>query len=298
MGSQELRDTIELMRSQASIAAEGLTLEERRAMMEEQQAQLPVPSDLEREAIDMDGVAGLRVSAPNARPDRFILYFHGGGYVMGSVATHVELMGRLSRACSATVYGVDYRLAPEAPHPAAVEDGLCAFRWLVAHGAAPERIMIGGDSAGGGLTLATLLSLKSTSDPMPAGAILFSPWTDLACTGESMSTRAGKDPMITDRGVVLEMAKTYTAGHDLDAPLVSPLYADLTALPPLLIQAGDAELLLDDSTRLAERAEKAGTPVRLTVWDEAYHVFQANPYLPETREAIDQVAAFFREQID
>lgn len=158
--------------------------------------------------------------------------------------------------------------------------------------------MIGGDSAGGGLTLATLLSLKSTSDPMPAGAILFSPWTDLACTGESMSTRAGKDPMITDRGVVLEMAKTYTAGHDLDAPLVSPLYADLTALPPLLIQAGDAELLLDDSTRLAERAEKAGTPVRLTVWDEAYHVFQANPYLPETREAIDQVAAFFREQID
>jgi len=298
MASQQLRETIELIRSQASVAADGLSLAERRKMMEEQQAQLPVPADIVREPIDMDGVAGLRVTAPGARDDRFILYDHGGGYVMGSVATHVELMGRLSRACGATVYGVDYRLAPEAPYPAAVEDSLAAYRWLLRQGAVPEHVMIGGDSAGGGLTLATLVSLRDGGEPLPAGAILFSPWTDLACTGESMSTRAGQDPMITDRAVVLEMAGLYAGDHDATHPHISPVYADLAGLPPLLVQVGDAELLLDDSTRLAERAEKAGTPVRLSIWDEAFHVFQAMPQLPEAAEAVAQVEAFFREHID
>ena len=287
--SEALRRVVEAMRANQSIAAPDLSIEERRAAMESMPT-APTPDDVVIEPTNAGGVPARWISAPNARDDAVIVYYHGGGYVMGSLDTHEELMSRISRTCRARVLGVDYRLAPEDPFPAAVEDGLAAYRWALEQGFSADRVMLGGDSAGGGLTLATLLSARDAGAPMPAGAILFSAWTDLTASGESVTSRAGVDPMIPNGDVLIEMASHYH--DDPSNPLVSPLLADLTGLAPLLIQVGDAELLLDDSTRLAQRAEGAGVAATLQIWDEAPHVFQALGQLPESQDALDKVGAF------
>ena len=223
---------------------------------------------------------------------RGVLYFHGGGYVMGSLNTHAELMGRISSACRAPVLGIDYRLAPEHPYPAAVEDAVASYDRLRDRGIKPGQIVIAGDSAGGGLTLACLLALKEQGKPLPAGAVLLSPWTDLTASGASVRTRADADPMI-DGGVLEPMAGLYRGDTPAATAGVSPLFGDLAGLPPLLIQVGDFEVLLDDSTRLAERASDAGVDVQIDVFDGAFHVFQHNPNLPESTEALAAIGAFF-----
>ena len=289
MASEALRAVVEAMRTQQGIAAPDLTVEQRREGMEST-PRAATPDDIDLQNITVDNIPGRWINAPGVREDHVVIYYHGGGYVMGSIDTHEELMSRISRETNARVLGIDYRLAPEAPFPAAVEDGLAAYRWVLSQGISPANILLGGDSAGGGLTLATMLAARKESISMPAGGILFSPWTDLTASGVSVKSREGVDPMIPNRDILITIAANYHT--DTTEPLVSPLLADLTGLPPLLIQVGDAELLLDDSTRLAERAKATGVTAELQVWDEAPHVFQALGQLPEAQDALGKVGAF------
>jgi len=268
------------------------TVAEMRAGMEAQQGALPIPADVDAYDLSIGDRPARRIRTPGVREDRGTLYLHGGGYVMGSLNTHHELMGRIARATNAQVLGLDYRLAPEHPYPAAVDDAVAAYQWILERGIAPANVVIAGDSAGGGLAVATLLALRERKLPLPAGAVLFSPWTDLTGSGASVQTRAAADPMIGPAALA-PMAAHYAGGTATSAPGVSPLFGDLAGLPPLLIQVGDAEVLLDDATRLHERAVAAGLDSVLHVFDEAFHVFQAVPMLPEAAEALAEVGAFF-----
>ena len=197
MPSEQLRAVSAQIRAQRAVAPTGTgTVAEMRAGMETQQGGLALPADVELLDLNVAGRPARRVRTPGAREDRGTLYLHGGGYVMGSLNTHQELMGRVARATNAQVLGLDYRLAPEHVYPAAVEDALAAYQWILEHGIAASRVVIAGDSAGGGLALALLLALRERQLPMPAGAVLFSPWTDLTASGDSVRTRAEADPMI------------------------------------------------------------------------------------------------------
>jgi acetyl esterase/lipase len=230
------------------------------------------------------------IVAPGAAEDRYVLYLHGGGYVMGSINTHREMVSRISRAAGVRALALDYRLAPESPFPAAVDDATGAYRWLLAQGAKPA-----GDSAGGGLTLATLVAIRDAKLPVPAAGVCLSPWADMEGVGASMTSKAKEDPIV-QKEMLLGMAKLYLGGADPKTPLAAPLHADLRGLPPLLIQVGSAETLLDDSTRVAERAKAAGVKVDLEVWSEMIHVWQLfAPILPEGQEAIAKIGKFIRE---
>nr|ACL67845.1 lipolytic enzyme [uncultured bacterium] len=293
MASQQLQAIIQALRS--TPGQHGADLEQRRALMEAVTWMFPVPDDVKREPVDAGGVPGEWIAAPGAAPERVIYYLHGGGYVIGSINSHRQMVSHLSRAAGARALAIDYRLAPENPFPAAVEDATAAYRWLLSTGVDPARVVIAGDSAGGGLTVATLVALRDAGDPLPAAAVCLSPWVDMEGLGESMTTKADLDPMIQP-GDILEGAKAYLGGADPRTPLAAPLYADLTGLPPLLIHVGTSETLLDDSTRLAERAKAAGVNVNLQVWDEMIHVFQFfAAMLPEGQQAIDRIGEFIRE---
>jgi len=293
MASQQLQALIQAIRSQPDL--HGAPVEQYRAAMENVTQFFPVPADVTREPVNAGGIPGEWIAAPGAAPERVIYYLHGGGYIIGSINSHRELISRLSRAAGARALAIDYRLAPENPFPAAVEDATAAYRWLLSTGVDPARTVIAGDSAGGGLTLAALVALRDAGDPLPAAAVCLSPWADMEGLGESMTTKADLDPMIR-RDNLLEGAKAYLGGADPRTPLAAPLYADLTGLPPLLIHVGSSETLLDDSTRLAERAKAAGVDVNLEVWDEMIHVFQfMAAMLPEGQQSIDRIGEFIRE---
>lgn len=252
-----------------------------------------MPEEIAREPVDVGGVPGTWFSPVDADPDRVILYYHGGGYVTGSVDGYRVFLGQLAQVCGIRVLGIDYRLAPEHPYPAAVEDAATAYRWLLANGFAPEHVAIAGDSAGGGLTLATLLMLRDAGDPLPAVAVVISPWTDLAGTGSTLTTLADADPILKWEGGLEVMAAQYAGEHDPHEPLISPLYADIHNLPPLLILVGTEEILLSDSTRLAWRARRAGVDVTLEVWEGMVHVWPLfGSALPESMQAFDRMAAF------
>ncbi len=274
---------------------EGATVAEQRAGFESM-AQ-PAAADVVCTPVTAGGVPAEWVTAPGADAARTILYLHGGGYVLGSIAIHREMCGRLSRASGARVLVVDYRMAPEHPHPAAVDDAVAAYDWLLAQGTDPGSITIAGDSAGGGLTAATLVALRDQARPAPAAGVMISPWTDLAITGESITTRASLDPMITGGTGVGNMASLYLGGKDAKTPLASPLYADLKGLPPLLIQVGTSEVLFDDSTRFDAAARAAGVDVTFEAWNEMVHVWHLFAGLvPEGQEAIERIGAFVRER--
>ena len=244
--------------------------------------------------VDADGVPAELLSSGGTSTGRAILYLHGGGYVIGSTATHRELARRLSVAADADVLVIDYRLAPENPFPAAVEDAVSAYRWLIGQGCEPADIAIAGDSAGGGLTVATLVSLRDQDIPLPACGVCLSPWVDMEGLGESMNSRASLDPMVQREGLV-GMADTYLDGADPRTPLAAPLYADLSNLPPLLIQVGTSETLYDDSTRLAERAGAAGVETSFESWEEMIHVWHLfAPMLDEGQRAIERIGEFVR----
>ena len=294
MPSQQMQTIVQMLRAQPRNP--NATIEESRAGFEMIAGMFPVPGDITSEKVDAGGVPAEWVAAPGASRDHVVLYLHGGGYCIGSLNTHRDLVGRISRASGARCLVIDYRMAPEHPFPAAVEDATAAYRWLLAQGADPKRIAIAGDSAGGGLTMATLLALRDAGQPLPATAVCISPWTDLEGSGESMTTKADIDPMIEKDGLD-RMAAAY-AGQDLHNPLVSPIHADLSGLPPLLIQVGTWEMLLDDSTRLAERAKAVGVDVTLEPWDEMIHVWHFfAPMVPEGQQAIDRIGEYLRAHI-
>lgn len=291
--SEALSQIIEALRSRPMPA--DVTWDERRQAMEAFQAGLTLPDDVRTEPTRVADVPVEWITTPGADSARVILYLHGGGYTLGSPATHRYLMQSVGRAGGARVLGVDYRLAPEAPFPAALDDAVAVWKWLLAEGFEPRSCIIAGDSAGGGLALATLIRLREEGVFLPAGAVCLSPWTDLSASGDSLVTKADEDPMVT--GEMLElMARTYLAGEDPLHPLASPLFADLAGLPPLLIQVGSAEILLDDALRLAERARRADVDVTLETWNDMIHVFQAFPSLPETERAVASIGEFVRRR--
>jgi len=234
------------------------------------------------------------VGGAAAETARTLLYLHGGGYYFCSPKTHRVITVGLAAGAEARAFVPDYRLAPEHRFPAAVEDALGAYRGLIAEGTPARRIVVGGDSAGGGLALALLLSLRAAGDPLPAGAVLFSPWTDLAATGPSITRNDRSDAMFHGRHVA-EGARIYLGDARPTEPLASPLYADLAGLPPLFIQASDSEVLLDDAARLAEKARRAGVAVEFRAWHKLPHVWQFfATFLPEGRAALQEAAAFIR----
>jgi len=292
MASRELTALIHLLTSRPM--PENATIAERRQAFEALAAKLPVASDITCEKVDAAGVPAEWIVAPGAESRRSLLYLHGGGYVVGSLNTHRDLAGRLSRAAAARVLLIDYRLAPEYPYPAAVEDATTAYRWLLRHGATPTHTVIAGDSAGGGLTVATLVALRDAGDALPAAGVCISPWVDLEGIGESMTTKASVDPIVQHQGLV-RLANLYLSGAHPRTPLAAPLYANLQGLPPLCIHVGTAETLLDDATRLAERAKTAGVDVTLEVWEEMIHVWHLfAAMLPEGQQAIERVGAYIR----
>ena len=273
------------------------SIKEARANLEGVSSWVPLPSDTTVEPVVAGGVPAEWVSAPCAASDRVILCLHGGGYTMGSSkATHV-VASFLSAASGCRVLCIDYRLAPEHPFPAALEDTIAAYGWLLEQGIGNDRIILVGFSAGGGLALSTLVSLRDAHVPLPAGGVLISPWTDLAGTGESVVTRAEADPWLTDEMNRFHAA-LYANGKDLRHPLISPLYADMHGLPPLLIHVGSDEIMLDDSKRVAERAKAANVEVTLEVWEGLWHVFHAFAYrLAEGKQAIEQIGEFVRKKL-
>lgn len=253
----------------------------------------PPGDDWQFEAVDAGGVPAERShcggSATNA-----VLYLHGGGYVIGSLVTHRGLVANIARATAGQVLAIDYRLAPEHPFPAAIDDAVSAYRWLLENGHDPQSLAIAGDSAGGGLTVATLLKLKREGLPLPAAGVCISPWVDMEAVGESMDLKASVDPMVQREGL-LGMAAAYLAGANPRDPLTAPIYGDLDGLPPLLIQVGTAETLLDDARRLAMRAISCGVDVDYQEWRDMIHVFQHfAAMIDDGFHAIERIGAFVR----
>jgi len=294
MASNELQTIIDTFRSLPKMA--DLSIEEQRAQMEAGFKEFQLPTDVGCDPVDAGGVPAEWITTPGVVAERVICYLHGGGYVLGSINTHREMVSRLSRAASARVLIIDYRLAPENPFPAAVDDSTAAYRWLLSIGVDPARLVIAGESAGGGLTVATLVALRDAGEPLPQAGICLSPWVDLECLGESWITKAEIDPIATRDGTLM-LAKAYLGDTDPRTPLASPLYADLTGLPPLLIQVGTAECLFDDATRLADRARAAGVDVVLEPWDDMIHMWHSfAAILPEGQQAIDRIGQFIRQR--
>lgn len=252
--------------------------------------------------VDADGVPCQWICAPGARGNRVVVYFHGGGFQVGSLASHAELMACISRAAQARVLGVDYRLAPEHRYPAALDDALNVWRWLRGQGLSASQVAVAGDSAGGGLALSLMLALHARGESMPASCWGMSAWTDLTASGSSYETRAALDP-IHQRPMILAMARNYlgTEGNAND-PLVSPLLAtpaQLGALPPMLLQVGERETVVSDSEDFVQKARLAGAQAELQIWPEMIHVFQQFPAeLPEALQAIAAGGQFLAAQFD
>ena len=263
-----------------------LELGELRAQYDKAQHVFEPPAEV---AIGPEVLAGLATErhVPGGAAEATLLYFHGGGYCIGSPASHRHMIAAIAAAAGVQALAPDYRLAPEHKFPAAHEDGLACYRALLDAGLAPERILIGGDSAGGGLAVATLVAARDAGLPLPAGAILLSPWTDMSANGASRTERAEADPLVKP-GDLARMRGYYLDGIAADHARASPLDADLAGLPPILIQVGADEILLDDSRQLAARARTAGVTAECQVWDDMIHVFQwFGPMLQEGRDAID-----------
>ena len=267
-----------------------------RTSFDQLMAYVPVPQDVEQAPVTLGGVTGIGVITPGAATSNVVLYLHGGVYVIGSAATSVALVGDIARRVRARVIALDYRLAPEHPYPAAVEDVQAAYRELLDQGVDPGSIAFAGDSAGAGLAVATLLALKEAGTPLPSCAFLMSPYADLTLSGESILAKEAVDPILTPQGL-RNRIPDYLNGADASHPHISPVFGDLSGLPPLLIQVGSNEILLSDALRLAGRAATADVPVTLEVTPGVPHVFQAYAaVLDEADVALERAATFLRGQ--
>ena len=276
--------------------SDSLTTAERRAQYERAEKAFPTPPDVKVERVNAPVAPAEWLRPPSAEPGRVVLYLHGGGYVIGSPRSHRHLAAAIASAAGASALLLDYRLAPEHPYPAAVDDAAAAYRWLLDQAIAPARIVIAGDSAGGGLTVATLLALREAGVPLPAGGVCISPWVDLTCGGASYATKAAADPIVRRDGVE-QMARDYLGATPPRTPLASPLFADLRGLPPLLIHVGSDEVLLDDAVQLAERSRAAGVDASLEVYERMIHVWHwFLPMLDEAQTAVDAIGRFVRSR--
>ena len=266
-------------------------LSELRLKFEKDTRYVSQPKDVRVTQLRVEGVPAEWLEPTEATPNKVLLYLHGGGYVMGSCAIYRGFASRLAKSCGLRTLLLDYRLAPEHPFPAALDDSLAAYEWLLEQGVSPKNIVVAGDSAGGGLTLATLISLRDNNKPLPAMAFCISPWTDLALTGDSINTCAEIDPYVSH--YLLGLGAHYIGDNDPRLPLISPLYADLQGLPTLLIHVGSDEIMLDDATRFAEAASVAGVNVTLKIWERMWHVFHfLAPRVPEASRAIEEIGQF------
>lgn len=267
----------------------------RRARIEEVGAAWPVADDVQLESVDAGGRPGEFSLVAGSDPAKALLFFHGGGYCSGSIVSHRRMVTEAGRAVGARTLAIAYRLAPEHPFPAALDDALAAWRFLRASGYAASRIVVGGDSAGGGLTLALMQRLKAEGEALPACGWLVSPWTDLTLSGDTLMSKDAVDPLI-HKAYLDELAAAYVpAGTDRKNPLISPLFADLGGLPPLLIQVGSEETLLSDSTRFAEAAGAARVATRLEIWPHMIHAFPMwNARLEPGRRALAGLGAFVK----
>jgi acetyl esterase/lipase len=293
MASQQLQALLEGMRAAGPYEGDLLSM---RKMMSRMPA-YPKPDDMTWEKTDAAGTPAMWLNPDNGEPGRVIVYLHGGGYSTGRVEKYLALGSHLARAARARVLAVDYRLAPEHPFPAAIEDALAAYRFARSSGYAPEQIALAGDSSGGGLVLGTLIELRDRGEPMPRTAICLCPWTDLTLSGASLESNADRDPMIR-KSTLTMMAQAYLGELDRRTPTASPLFADLAGLPPLLVQTGSSELLFDDAMRLAERAEAAGVDVTLQIFDDTFHVWQSfADHLPEAQDAMACIASHVDDQL-
>jgi len=291
MASNELKMILDYLRSNP-VAAKG-SIEQRCSEFQSALAQFQPAADVIRQAVDAGGVPAEWITAPGAQQEKVIYYLHGGGYTMGSIGTHREVVSRLSRATEARALLIDYRLAPENRFPAALEDAKAGYRWLLSTGVKPNKLVIAGESAGGGLTVATLMELRDLQIPLPAAGICMSPWVDMECLGKSMVTRSSIDPSVRQEDLKMN-AEAYLGEGDRRTPLAAPIYGNLKGLPPLLIQVGTAEILFDDATRLAERARLDGVDVVFEPWEEMIHMWHMFPMLPEGNQAIERIAQFMR----
>jgi monoterpene epsilon-lactone hydrolase len=274
------------------------SLDERRKRLDALGAQYPLPPDVRVEPVDANGVAAEWTTTPKADPTRAMLFLHGGGYISGSIDSHRHMIAQAGREARARTLALGYRLAPEHPFPAALDDAIAGYRFLLSQGFAPETIAVAGESAGGGLAVATLVSLHDAGEPLPACAWLSSPWVDLTMTGASIRTKAAVDPLLSEP-YLAELAKAYLNGTDPLNPLASPLHADLRGLPPMLIQVGSAEILLDDAVRLAGAAGAADVRVTLEVWPDmihAWHLFYQQ--VAAGRRALAAVGAFIHAMLN
>ena len=268
-----------------------------RAALNALMAQTPVAADVRPKTTEIGGVPGIEVNISGQESDKVMLYFHGGVYVIGAASHTVPLVGEIVRRTGVKAITLDYRLAPEHPFPAAVDDARAAYEGLLKQGIAPSRIVLAGESAGGGLAVAALLASRDAGLPMPAGAFLMSPYADLTLSGETLTTREPLDPILTLDGLRVR-APEYLGGADASDPLISPVFADLDGLPPLLIQVGSHEILLDDAIRLAATAATSDVAVTLDVSPGVPHVFQGFAgLLDEAGAALDRAAAFITAQL-
>lgn len=259
--------------------------------------QFPLPAGVQAEAVELLGVPTLRVAAQGAAADApVVLHFHGGAYVLGSARSSLEYAHRLCEAVQGVCHTVDYRLAPEHPYPAAIDDALQAYRGLLASGVAAQRIVLSGESSGGGLALALAIAIRGAGLPLPAGVFAVCPFTDLTLDGPSVRAHSGEDPA-AHRDSLSLLAASYFQGHEPTDPLVSPLHGDLRGLPPLLLAATHGEVLLSDTTRLADKAKAAGVDTTLRLVEDSVHVFTLFGFLPETQQLLAQFAAWSRQRL-
>lgn len=280
---------LNILRSQLSGWSEG-TIAQQRARQEKSVRFFRMPKQVRVEVVTEFGVPAEWIDSQDSCSG-IILYLHGGAYALGSIHSHREMVARLVLSTKCRALAINYRLAPENPYPAALDDTIQAYEWLIASGNDPSRIFIAGDSAGGGLAISTVLALRDKGIPLSAGVFCFSPWLDLTLSGNSVTKNKQLDPILS--GAVLQKYVNYYIGnHDVNDPLISPLFANLNGLPPIHIQSGRNEILLDDSIRFHEKAQQAGVDVTLKIWDDMFHVFQLFSFLPETQDSLKQVSSF------
>jgi epsilon-lactone hydrolase len=294
--SAEQRGTLDAILRRSAFPADSDVNEQRRLLRELLSA-YPLPADITVHESDLGGVATAEIAVAGVEPRNVVLYFHGGVYVMGDAALAADLASQVGRRTQARAISVDYRLAPEHPYPAATDDALAAYQALLDSGIVSSEIVFAGESAGGGLAIATLLNARDRGLPLPAAALVMSPYVDLTLAGSTLETRRDQDPLLS-REALQARVPDYTAGHDPASSLISPAFADLTGLPPLLIQAGTHEVLLDDALRLAQQAATYDVEVILDITPGVPHVFQAYyPLLDEATAALDRAGQFLTTQL-
>ena len=285
--STEQRENLEAILRQSAFPVD-LDVNEQRRLLKELLSAQPLPADVTVTAAALGGVPTAEITVDGIEPRHVVLYFHGGVYVVGDAFLAADLASQVGRRTRARVISVDYRLAPEHPYPAAVDDALAAYEALLQNGTAPSDIVFAGESAGGGLAVATLVNARDHGLPLPAAAFVMSPYADLTLAGNSMETKREVDPLMS-RELLQARVTDYTAGQDASLGLISPIFADLSGLPPLIIQAGTHEVLLDDAVRLAQQAATADVEVTLDITPGVPHVFQNfYPILDEATAALDR----------